>query len=212
MNLTRLALFVVAGCSLLLNPLRAQAPAPAPAPWAPDKQFSADQVITAKNGMTITTRMYVDNGRIRTDTNANGMNMAAIVLPAEKKMYSVLIQQKMVMEMPLNDERARAAAAATGGSSDSKFEVVGPDTVDGVACTKYKMTSGSSPKVFYWWINTATKTPVKMADADGSFTLVWKNYKVGPQDPALFQPPAGYQVMQMPAGVSMPDGGGSGGQ
>ena len=79
MNLTRLALVVVAGCSLLLSPcLRAQAPAP----WTPAKQFSADQVITTKDGMTINSKIYVDNGKIRTDMNAHGMSMASIVRPA----------------------------------------------------------------------------------------------------------------------------------
>jgi hypothetical protein len=36
-------------------------------------------------------------------------------------------------------------------------------------------------------------------------TMLWKNYKAGPQDPALFEPPADYKVMTMPA---MPGGAG----
>ena len=74
------------------------------------------------------------------------------------------------------------------------------------------MTTDNSTKVFFWWINPATHTPVKMAADDGSVTMTWKNYKAGPQDPSLFQPPTGYQVMQMPAGMNMPGGGGAGGQ
>jgi hypothetical protein len=30
-------------------------------------------------------------------------------------------------------------------------------------------------------------------------TILWKNYKAGPQDAALFEPPADYKVMTMPA-------------
>jgi len=208
MNLTRLALLIVAGCSLILNPLRAQTPAAAP--WTPDKQFSADQVITTKDGMTIQSKVYVDSGKIRTDIDAHGMSMSSIILPDEKKMYTVMQQQKMVMEMPLSDAKAKQAAAAAGGGN-AKFELVGPDTVDGTATTKYKMTTDNSTKVFFWWINPATHSPVKMAADDGSVTMSWKNYKTGAQDPALFQPPSGYQVMQMPAGMSMPGGGGGAG-
>jgi len=206
MNLTRLALLVVAGCSLVLNPLHAQTPPP----WTPDKQFSADQVITTKDGMTIQSKVYVDSGKIRTDIDAHGMSMSSIILPDEKKMYTVMQQQKMVMEMPLSDAKAKQAAAAAGGGN-AKFELVGPDTVDGTATTKYKMTTDNSTKVFFWWINPATHSPVKMAADDGSVTMSWKNYKTGAQDPALFQPPSGYQVMQMPAGMSMPGGGGGAG-
>jgi hypothetical protein len=139
------------------------------------------------------------------------MNMESIALLDEKKMYMVMEQQKMVMEIPLNDTKTRQLQAATGGGN-AKFDVVGPDTVDGTPCTKYKMTAGNDPKVFFWWISTATNTPVKMAAEDGSLTVLWKNYKAGPQDPSLFQPPAGYQVMQMPAGAGMPGGGAPGGQ
>jgi hypothetical protein len=146
--------------------------------------------------MTIQSKVYVDSGKIRTDIDAHGMSMSSIILPEEKKMYTVMQQQKMVMEMPLSDAKAKQAAAAAGGGG-AKFELVGPD---------------NSTKVFFWWINPATHTPVKMAADDGSVTMAWKNYKTGAQDPSLFQPPAGYQVMQMPANMSMPGGGGSGGQ
>jgi hypothetical protein len=81
--------------------------------------------------------------------------------------------------------------------NDSKFETVGPDTIDGVACTKYKMTTKDN-KVLFWWVNMATKAPVKVTSDDGSFTILWKNYKAGPQDAALFEPPTDYQVMAMP--------------
>jgi hypothetical protein len=140
--------------------------------------------------------------------NANGMSVIAILLSDQKKMYSVMPAQKMVMEMALDPQRAKQYQNATGDGAT--FDTVGPDTVDGAACTKYKMTSKDG-KVFYWWINAATKAPVKMAADDGSFTLAWKNYKAGPQDPALFVPPADYQVIQMPTGMSAPGGAPGGG-
>ena len=206
MNLPRLALLFVAGCTFLLtSSLRAQMPPS----WAPDKQFSADEVITTKNGTTINAKIYVDTGKIRTDMDGHGMNVSSIVSLADKKMYMIMNEQKMIMEMPLSDSKAQQIQAATGGG-DAKFELVGPDIVNGTACLKYKMTAGNDPKVFYWWISALTHTPVKMAAEDGSFTVVWQNYNAGPQDPSLFQPPAGYQVMQMPAGMSMPGGGGPG--
>lgn len=208
MNLSRLALVAVAGCCLVFT-LALRAQAPSPAPWTPDKQFSADQVITTKEGMTINSKVYVDNGRVRTETNANGMNITSIMLPEKKMAYTVMDQQKMVMEMPLSDAMVKKMNASTGGAG-AKFDLVGPDTIDGVPTTKYKMTVGNDPKVFYWWINTAAKTPVKMTADDGSVTLLWKNYKTGPQEAALFQPPTGYQVMQMPSGMGMPGGGGGG--
>ena len=193
MNLSRLVVLIVAGLGLFQL---SSAGADSPAPFTPDKQFSADQVITTKEGMTITSKIYTDNGKIRTEMNQSGMQMISIVRTDQKKMYSIMPAQKMVMTMDLDPEKLKAMPTST--ASDAKFETVGPDTVDGVACTKYKMTSPSDKKVFFWWVDSATKAPVKMAAEDGSFTLAWKNYKVGPQDAALFEPPAGYQVVAMP--------------
>ncbi len=45
-----------------------------------------------------------------------------------------------------------------------------------------------------------------MAAEDGKFTIVWKNFQSGPQDPALFEPPADYQKIAMPPIPGMPGG------
>jgi Domain of unknown function (DUF4412) len=191
----RLALLIVAGlCLLQPRILPAQTAA---APYTPDKQYSADQVITTKDGMNVTSKVYADDGKMRTEMTTQGMQMISIIRPDQKKMYSVMPAQKMVMTMSLDSSKLKNMPSTTG--DDSKFETVGPDLVDGTPCIKYKMTSSKTDKVFLWWVAVGTKAPVKMAADDGSFTLVWKNYKTGPQDAALFEPPADYQVMEMPS-------------
>jgi hypothetical protein len=125
-------------------------------------------------------------------------------------MYSVMPAQKMVMVMNLDDRVTEQIKAASG--DDGSFTTVGPDMVDSVATIKYKMTTKDG-KIYWWWVNPITKVPVKLAADDGSFILNWKNYKAGPQDASLFEPPADYQVMQMPGGMpSMPGAGAGGGQ
>lgn len=177
-------------------------------PFALNKQFSADQVITA-GGTTMTSKVFSDNGKMRTEVNTNGMQMVSIVRPDLQKIYSVMVAQKMVMEMPYD---ASKVSQMTNSGQDGKFELVGPETVDGVACSKYKLTSKDN-KVSFMWIDAVKKIPVKMAAEDNSYTLVWKNYKVGPQDASLFEPPADYQTMKMPgaAAASAPAAPASGG-
>jgi hypothetical protein len=200
MNPFRLVFVIVAGCCLLRP-----APLPAedtPPPFAFAKQYSADVVNTNKKGHTIESKMYVDSGKLRSDANANGMSMSLIVRPDLKKIYSVMVAQKMVMQIPIDPEKYKKAMGPFG--PEGKFEWVGSETVDGVACTKYKGTSGEG-KVCFLWVDAAKQIPVKLAAEDGSYTVQWKNYKVGPQDAALFEPPADYKVMTMPA---MPGGAG----
>ncbi len=149
--------------------------------------------------MTMTNKIYTDNGKVRTEVNANGMNMVMIMRPDLQKMYSVLVAQKMVMEMPFNPEKHKKELAAAS-QPEGKFETVGPETIDGVACTKYKVTA-SDGKVMFYWIADETKAPVKMASEDGSFSMLWKNYQAGPQAASLFEPPADYTKMAVPGGM-----------
>jgi hypothetical protein len=185
-----LLILVAGGC--LMNVRLAQADDAAP-PLA--KQYSADMVITAQN-RPMNSKIFKDNDKIRTEMNAQGMQMVSIIRPDQLKMYNVMVAQKMVMVMPIDPEKAKRMVATNG--IDGKFDLIGPETVDGVACTKYKVTS-SDNKVNFMWIEAAKKIPVKMASEDGSYNIVWKNVQIGPQDAALFEPPADYKVMEMPA-------------
>jgi outer membrane lipoprotein-sorting protein len=206
MNPSRFVFAIVAGCCLLC-------PASLPAeegtpPFAMEKQYSAEMTITTKAGMTLQLKSYVDGDKMRSEMTMNGMDMATIVRKDKQKIYQVMVSQKMVMELPYDPDKFKGSTAASFGP-EGKFELVGPDIVDGVACMKYKVTSDKNKQIFYFWLDAARKAPVEMAAEDGSFTAKWKNFKTGPQDASLFELPAGYQVMAMPA---MPGGAGGGGQ
>lgn len=209
MNPLRLVLVIVAGCCLLRPaPLPAQEAAP---PFTMDKQYSADMLFTTDKGQNFTQKVYNDDGKIRTEMSMQGMQMVTIVRPDLQKVYQVMVDQKMVMEMPFDPNKFKKQMAAANGPQGT-FAVVGPETVEGVACTKYKVTSSKDKNVFFFWIDAGTKAPVKMAAEDNSVTIHWKNYKAGPQDASLFEVPAGYQVMQMPSMPGGAPGGAGGGQ
>jgi len=150
-----------------------------------------------KSGMTIQSKSYVDGDKMRNDTTMNGMAISMIVRKDQQKVYSVMAAQKMIMEMPYDPGKFLGQDAASVGT-EGKFELVGPETMGGIPCTKYKVTSEKAKQVYFMWLDMQNKVPVAMMAADGTFTVNWKNYKVGPQDPALFEPPAGYQIVPVP--------------
>ena len=205
MNSLRLALAIVAGCCLLRpTPLPADDTA---APFAMEKHYSADLTIMTKEGMSVESKNYVDGDKMRSDATMNGMDMSIIVRKDEQKIYNVMNTQKMVMVMPYDPSKVAGRTAASFGP-EGKFTLIGPDSVDGVACTKYSVTSDKTKQVFFFWLDPVRKVPLQMSAADGSFTVKWKNFNAGPQDPSLFEPPADYQVMQMPSIPGMPGGAG----
>src|ERR1700683_2050539 len=161
-------LFTVAigfgSCFLLTAGLRADDTAP---PFTMEKHYRADLAITTKEGMAIQSKTYVDGDKMRSDVTMNGMAMSIIVRKDTQKVYQVMEAQKMVMEMPYAPTKFGGRTAASFGP-EGKFVLIGPDTVDGVACTKYAVTSDKTKQVFYFWLDVAEKIPVQMAATDGS--------------------------------------------
>jgi hypothetical protein len=197
MNAARFALaLLLLGCP---SALRAQ---DAPSPIVMAKEFSADMVITPRDGDVIEQTIYSENGMVRSELTAHDMPMIVILRPDRQKMYTVMEMQKMIMEMPLDPAKTKQYADLASGLQ-GKYENLGPDIADGVACIKYRYTADDG-KVYTLWANAATKVPVRMEAQDGSFTMDLKNFKPGPQPAALFEIPAGYQVMTMPAMPNMP--------
>jgi len=199
MNSFRLVFAIVAGCCLL-RPVPLPADDAPPPPFTMDKHYAADLQITTKQGMQIESKTFVDGDKMRSDVHMmNGMEMAIIVRKDQKKIYQVMDAQKMVLESDLDANKTMASASASFGP-EGKFVLVGPDVVDGVPTTKYKVTSDKNNQVFFFWLDAARKVPLQMAAADGSLVVRWTNYTSGPQAPALFEVPSGYNVMQMPSG------------
>lgn len=175
-----------------------------------DKQYSADITVTMKNGMTMQGKLYMDGANIRNETTMNGMAIVTIIRKDDQKIYMVMAAQKTVMETAYDPDKFKGNMDTSFGQ-DGKFELIGPDTVDGVATTKYKVTSDKTKQVAFFWLDLAKKVPVKMTSEDGSLTVLYKNYTAAPQDPALFVPPSDYQVVPMPDIPGIPGGGGGGG-
>jgi hypothetical protein len=204
MTLPRL-LFLATTALVLCPALRAQNATP---PVMFDQAYSADQLITTREGTTVNSKLFCDHGKVRTELTSQGMNIVAIILPDQQKAYTIMESQKMVMVMPYDPAKYKKYMIGTP-NFNGKFEAAGSETVDGVPCNKYKVTTDD--KVYDMWIDATKKQPVKMAAEDGAFVVSWKNYVAGPQDPALFQVPAGYQMMDMPSMPGMPGGAGGGG-
>jgi len=73
--------------------------------------------------------------------------------------------------------------------------LVGPDTVNGMACTVYQYTiQGVSTKIWIW---NQYGLPVQMVS--DTITIVYSNYSFSAIDDSMFQLPAGVIVTTMPA-------------
>jgi hypothetical protein len=77
---------------------------------------------------------------------------------------------------------------------------IGSETVNGHPTTKYEVTAKTDDKVtqiHQWWA-TDIHFPVKTAAVDGSWSMEYRDIKIGSQPDSLFEVPAGYKKMSIP--------------
>ncbi len=157
------------------------------------ENFSADMLLTS-SGRNIQAKVYFNNGNVRTEM----FQTISIIRRDQNVMWNIMPAQKMYMELQLNLDQLAQASPQTPGEVERVK--VGDEMIDGRMTEKFKVTYDSNKgrqEMFQWIANS--KLPVKMQAADESWTVEYKNIQTGPQDDALFLPPAGFQKMEMPA-------------
>jgi hypothetical protein len=155
--------------------------------------FSADRVLVI-DGKTYDGRIWTMPGKERHEQNLNGIP-AIFVLRSDTPLADIVLPKlHTVVEFPLPAE----LHVLTNPRLTRK--PVGQETVNGVATTKYAVdeTVPEGHGEGFLWLG-AGGIPMKM---DGTFTrtsgraahLHWElhHVRLGPQPPALFEPPRDY--------------------
>ncbi|MCC6301437.1 MAG: hypothetical protein IT489_01390 [Gammaproteobacteria bacterium] len=200
-GLAALAAMAVSGGALAWNP--------------PAVDYSADETMETAE-FSIEGQVYASQGKERRETLMEGMRQIMILRPDKKLIWTLMPDQRMYIEVKPGTDKA-GSGADPGDLSGYEIEqtTLGEEEVNGVMTTKSKivMTGKTGAKMGGFWWTSKDGIVVKMdvlAMDKGDKTRIKKelrNLRVGPQDPALFEIPAGYARMDM---MNMLMGGGGG--
>jgi hypothetical protein len=129
----------------------------------------------------------------RMELNVEQGHMAMILRHDLKQAHMLMLDQQMVMTLPLD----QASQSMDNPLCDPKatWKKTGSETVNGVACDRYDWTSGDSTG--HAFIDAAKSVPVRIVVSDDK-SLDFSNYTFGPQPADLFEVPKGFKPMGMP--------------
>ena len=191
--------FMLAAVLAVMSPATPSGAGELPLVQAP---FSADSSFAA-GGMTFDGKIWQQDGKRRQEMTVQGQNQTMIIRPDLGVMYMIMPGTNMAMEMALSPEMAGADYEQILGLDP---KAVGEETVSGLQTTKYRIESDADDvagqMTGHSWI-TEDGIVVKMEGevmVDGKvqgISFLLQNVQRGPQDPALFELPAGLQVMKM---------------
>jgi len=161
------------------------------------KELSAT-VISNSGGRTVTSKFFMKSDKIRMEMEAAG-GMYTIARKDLKKVWVVMPPSKSYMEMEEGKEQQQLPEDKVKGEVSRKE--VGRETIDGHPTIKYEVTAKMDEKETktYQWMATDINFPVKMAAVDGSWSVDYKDIKIGGQADDLFEVPAGYKKTAIPA-------------
>ena len=153
--------------------------------------------------------VYSCDAGYRYDFDEEGHKGSFIVKSGSREVIMLMPQQKMAMKSP--------AASPMGMSSDPLksmefykedgiMKEEGTETINGVKCTKSTLWNKDNPnqKMFTMWFSEKYKFPMKMVnniDGSGDSGMEMKDVEPWTPDEKIFEIPAGYQLMEMPAGM-----------
>ena len=164
-------------------------------------EYSADQVVKIKGMAPVASKLNFTDTKWRVESNFMGNQTVSIIRTDKNVSWVLMPSQKMFMENKI-DNTQRVAAAGKQVPGEMKREKIGRENINGINCDKFMITykdkKGTS-SIFLWLSNEGI--PMKSAAADGSWSNEMSNVKKGPQSASLFEIPAGYKKMAMPAGM-----------
>lgn len=172
---------------------------PVKEPYSLANQFSVVQTVQVGGGRSFVQRLYRDGEKLRIDVQEGSETQIIVLRKDQKKVYTILPAQKLVLESSYRDTGA-SGNLVLPGEAGAVWTSQGKETIRGHACVKY-LVKGDA-RSLYVWLDEAGKYPLRVAPAEGKTVIDWDQYQAGPQPPTLFEAPADFRKMSM----SFPEG------
>lgn len=179
----------------------------------PKVEYQADSYMGSEKHV-VKSRVYHAPGKHRMDMDDVEGKQYVITREDKKVSWMVLPEQKMYMEMSIEEGRKKSEDITQCSFSQ---KAAGKEEVNGISTTRSEIEVSCPDKSEYSGTMWTSKEGimVKMdavakqgSGKKGRFRLELKNLKTGKVDPKVFEIPAGYRLMKMPTGI-MPGGAGA---
>lgn len=165
----------------------------------PTVEYSADRIMETEAG-TFEGKVYAAKDKERSETTMRNMQSVMILRRDKQIGYMLMPSQKMYQQMDLAQAQQQSGQPQSEGKDQVDITEVGTEIIEGQNTTKYKliMKDGSAGG-FMWFtkdgILMKMDTVVKNGRDKSRMTVTLRNLKIGPQDAALFEVPAGFNPM-----------------
>lgn len=174
--------------------------------WA--LEFTADQ-ITKIDGRTSKANIYYRDNMWRIEHHTMGPVNVSIVRKDKRVVWLLLSKMKHFKTVPYSPEQDLWVFEKLDG--EVSREEIGTETREGHPTTLYEVTvkHGEQTEVYYQWLATDIRFPMKLAKKDGSWIVEYQHVKMRAVTDYLFNLPLNFRPLedfqgQQPADAEKP--------
>ena len=161
--------------------------------WA--LEFTADR-ITKMDGRTGKASIYYRDNMWRIEHHSMGPVNISIVRKDKQVVWLLLSRMKHFKTMPYSAEQDLMVTEKLDG--EIAREEIGTETREGHPTVLYEVTTkqGERTDVYYQWLATDIRFPMKLAKKDGSWIVEYQHVKFRAVTDYLFQLPLNFQPLE----------------
>ena len=158
-------------------------------------EFTADQV-TKIDGRTQKANIYYRDSMWRIEHHTMGPVNISIVRKDKKVVWLLMSRMKHFKTVPYNPEQDLKVSVRLDG--EVSRESIGTEIREWHPTTLYEVTvrQGERTEVYYQWLATDIRFPMKLAKKDGSWIVEYQHVKLRPQIDYLFQLPLNFEPLE----------------
>lgn len=167
---------------------------------APAAAFSAGQNLTVE-GAVLSARIFHDKGLERRESRVDGLNNLLIIRPDRQEALVIQPESKVAMKLGLTDPEVGLVATNLSLLSGT---AEGTERIGGEAVTRYRVQDmtpdggGFDGRVWATKDGIYVKMEGRMGgEGAANVAMSLSDIRRGPQDPALFEAPAGLSIMTL---------------
>lgn len=152
--------------------------------------------ITAPGTPTITTQMWVERNKMRTEMTEQDETIVTLIDYDAGTMYVYMPDENMAIRMdfgqvtPPDYEDVQDIPAYD-------YTIIGTDTEDGKVCLVVEYSYGGDTVKSWIWKEHGFPVRVETTTAEGTTVIVYRDIDFGDIDDSMFELPPGVQIMEL---------------
>ncbi len=155
-----------------------------------------DMLMTSPGVETITTKIWMKNNKMRTETTVEGETAVMLIDIDTQTIYMYFPAQNMAMKMTY--EQPESAIEEAQSIPDYNPTIIGTETMDGKVCLVVEYTIEGQTTKMWIWKDKGFPIRVEMTTAEGKIIMEYKNIDFTDIPDSMFELPEGVDIIDIP--------------